>query len=152
MTKLLGEFREFIVKGNALDLAVGIIIGAAFGAVVSSLVADIIMPPIGFLLGGVDFSNLHITLATAKKAGETNPINQMTYAKDMPAVVISYGKFINAIIALLIQGFAVFMVVKAINALRRKPDPLPEVAPAPPEDIKLLTEIRDALVAGRTRE
>ncbi|HEX8323651.1 MAG TPA: large-conductance mechanosensitive channel protein MscL [Tepidisphaeraceae bacterium] len=144
---LFAEFREFIVKGNAIDLAVGLIIGAAFGAVVTSLVNDILMPPLGVLLGGVDFSQLSVQLVGAHKAGDTNPINQMTYAKDTPAVVISYGKFINALIALLIQGFAIFLVVKAINRLRRKPNPVPEAPPAPPEDIRLLTEIRDALKA-----
>ena len=143
---LLAEFREFIVKGNALDLAVGLIIGAAFGSVVSSLVQDIIMPPIGFVLGGVDFSNLGVQLAEAHKKGDANVIPALApYTKDVPAVVIGYGKFLNAVIALLIQGFAVFMIVKAINSLRRKPDPVPEAPPAPPEDIRLLTEIRDAL-------
>lgn len=143
---LLAEFREFIVKGNALDLAVGLIIGAAFGAVVSSLVTDIIMPPIGFVLGGVDFSSLAIQLAPAHKAGDPNVIPGLpSYAKDAPATAINYGKFLNALIALLIQGFAVFVIVKAINKLRRKPDPVDAAPPAPAEDIRLLTEIRDAL-------
>lgn len=145
MTKFISEFREFILKGNALDLAVGIIIGAAFGTVVSSLVQDIMMPPIGFLLGGVDFSDLHVTLANARHKGDVNPLTHLTLDKDMPAVVIGYGKFINAVITLVIQGFAVFLIVKGINMLRRKPKSADEVPPAPPEDIKLLTEIRDAL-------
>ncbi|MGC4034114.1 MAG: large-conductance mechanosensitive channel protein MscL [Tepidisphaeraceae bacterium] len=146
MKKLLGEFKEFIVKGNALDLAIGVIIGAAFGAVVGSLVKDILMPPLGFLMGGVDFSDKVITLAHEVKSGETHPLYHTPVATTMPAVVIGYGKFINAMITLIIQGFAIFMIVKLINRLRRQPAPVPEVPPAPPEDIKLLTEIRDALV------
>ena len=149
---LLAEFKEFIVKGNAIELAVGIIIGAAFGAVVTSLVSDVLMPPIGWVMGGVDFADKVITLAPEVKAGQTHPIWHTVATHDIKPVVISYGKFINAIINLLIQGFCVFMIVKAINSLRRKPDPVPEAPPAPPEDIKLLTEIRDALVAGRVRE
>ncbi len=142
---LLGEFKEFIVKGNAMDMAVGIIIGGVFTPVVGSLVADIIMPPIGFLIGGVDFSSLSIQIAPAVAKGETHPIWQTTVSKDLPAVVISYGKFINTVIALLITGFAVFLLVKGMNKLRRKPDPAPATPPAPPEDVKLLTEIRDLL-------
>ena len=142
---LIGEFKEFIVKGNAVDLAVGIIIGGAFGAVVNSLVKDIIMPPIGFVMGGVDFSDLSLKLSDAHKKDDLNPLTHLHYTKDMPAVTINYGSFINTIISLLIVGFSVFMIVKAINMLRRKPDPAPATPPAPPEDVKLLTEIRDLL-------
>lgn len=142
---LIGEFKEFITKGNAIDLAVGIIIGGAFGAVVNSLVKDVIMPPIGLLLGGVDFSDLKLKLADGLKAGQVNPITHLTLTKDLDPVTINYGSFINTVISLLIIGFSVFLIVKAVNVLRRKPTPAPEVPPAPPEDIKLLTEIRDLL-------
>ncbi len=145
--RLLNEFKEFIVKGNAIDMAVGIIIGGVFTPVVASLVADVIMPPIGFLVGGVDFSSLAIQLAPAVKAGDTHPIWQTTVGKDLAPVVISYGKFINTVIALVITGFAVFIMVKGMNKLRRQPDPVPATAPAPPEDVKLLGEIRDLLKA-----
>ena len=147
MAKLISEFKEFIVKGNAIDLAVGIIIGGAFGAVVQSLVKDIIMPPIGFAMGGVDFSDLKISLSKGLKAGEVNPINHMTLTKDMPPVSINYGMFLNTLISLIIIGFAVFMVVKLVNVLRREKPKVDDAPPAPPEDIKLLTEIRDALKA-----
>ena len=140
---LVKEFKEFIIKGNAIDLAVGLIIGAAFGAVINSLVADVIMPPIGALMGGVDFSSLSYPVLDAVKAGDAHPVTQLKVEKDVPAVVISYGKFINAIIALMIQGFAIFMVVKAINTMKRKPAADPSTAP--PTDVQLLTEIRDLL-------
>jgi large conductance mechanosensitive channel len=109
---MLKEFKEFAMRGNVVDMAVGIIIGAAFGKIVSSLVADVIMPPIGLLLGGVDFSSLMITLKHA--------------VGDTPAVTISYGKFINTVIDFIIIAFAIFMVVKGLNKLKRK-----EVAPPP---------------------
>lgn len=147
MAKLISEFKEFIIKGNAVDLAVGIIIGGAFGAVVQSLVKDVIMPPIGLLMGGVDFSDVKIKLADGHKAGEVNPITHLTLTKDMEPVTINIGLFINTLISLVIIGFAVFMVVKVVNTLRRE-KPKPDAAPpAPPEDIRLLTEIRDALKA-----
>lgn len=145
---LISEFRDFIIKGNAIDLAVGIIIGAAFGGVVNSLVNDIIMPPIGVAMGGVDFSDLAVKLQDARKAGETLP-NGMTAAKDMAPVMLNYGKFLNAVIALLIQGFAIFLVVKMINSARKRFERQKEAAPAPatPEDVMLLREIRDSLKA-----
>jgi large conductance mechanosensitive channel len=139
---LIKEFKEFIVKGNAIDLAVGLIIGAAFGSVVNSLVQDVIMPPIGALMGGVDFSSLAVPVLDAVKAGDTHPVTQLKVEKDIPAVVISYGKFINACIALMIQGFAIFMIVKAINSMKRKSEEAPA---APAADVALLTEIRDLL-------
>lgn len=122
------EFRDFAVKGNVVDLAVGIIIGAAFGKIVSSVVADVIMPPIGLLIGGVDFSDLVITLKAAEGAA--------------PAVVISIGKFIQTIIDFTIIAFAIFMLVKVINRVKAKEVP-PPAAPAAQE--VLLTEIRDLL-------
>lgn len=144
---LIAEFKTFIVKGNAVDLAVGIIIGAAFGATVTSLVSDVIMPPMGYLMGGVDFANKNIQLAPALKAGDTHPLYRWAVAKDIPATVISYGKFINAVITLLIQGFAVFLLVKSINKLKRKEAVAPSAPPAPTTEEKLLTEIRDLLAA-----
>ena len=143
---LISEFKTFIVKGNAIDLAVGLIIGAAFGAVVTSLVTDVMMPPIGAAMGGVDFASLSIKLKDAVPPGGTL-LNGLTNnsGKEVPAVVISYGKFINAVIALFIQGFAVFMVVKAINKLKRKEAVAPSAPPVPTKEETLLTEIRDLL-------
>jgi large conductance mechanosensitive channel len=137
---ILKEFREFAVKGNAVDLAVGIILGAAFGKIVSSLVDDVIMPPIGYLLGGVDFSGLFITLT-----GQDFPTLQA--AKDAGAPVIGYGAFVNTVISFLIVAFAVFMLVKWINRLRRMVEgeaPAAEAPPTPREQV-LLEEIRDLL-------
>ncbi|MBN1625165.1 MAG: large conductance mechanosensitive channel protein MscL [Deltaproteobacteria bacterium] len=114
---MLKEFKEFAVKGNVVDMAVGIIIGAAFGTIVKSLVDDVIMPPIGLLLGNVDFSNLFITL----KEGATMPVDAtLAAAKEAGAVVISYGAFINTIISFLIVTLAVFFLVKGINKLKRE--------------------------------
>lgn len=142
----ISEFKTFIVKGNAIDLAVGIILGAAFGGVVNSLVNDVIMPPIGAVMGGVDFSSLAIKLKDAVPPGGTL-LNGMTNdtGKEVPAVVISYGKFINAIIALIIQGFAIFLLVKAINKLKRKEAVAPSAPPVPTKEELLLTDIRDIL-------
>ena len=136
------EFREFILKGNAFDLAVGVIIGAAFGGIVTSLVSDILMPPIGLIMGGVDFSNYYINLS--ELAGYSQDPGNLDAAQKAGDAVIAYGKFINAVINLLIVGFVIFMLVKQINRFRRKEE-TPDVPPAPPEDIKLLTEIRDLL-------
>ena len=136
---MLKEFKEFALKGNVLDLAIGIIIGAAFGAIVSSLVDDIIMPPIGLILGGVDFSQLFVVL---KGDGSYNTITQ---AKEAGAVTWNLGLFINAIIKFLIIAFAVFLLVKAINRLTRKQEAKAPDAPKPAEDVLLLREIRDLL-------
>ncbi len=126
---VLKEFKEFAVKGNVIDMAVGIIIGLAFGKVVTSLVNDIIMPPIGLLVGGVDFSKLAITLKAASEGKE--------------AVAISYGKFIQTTVDFIILAFAVFIMVKFINSLKRQEEAKPE--PAPPQEVLLLSEIRDLL-------
>ena len=137
---MLKEFREFALKGNVVDLAVGIIIGAAFTAIVSSLVDDIIMPPIGLLTGGVDFSQLFVVL---KGDG---PFNTVQQAKEAGAVTWNIGLFINAVIKFLIVAFAVFLLVKAINKLSRKEEAkAPAVPPPPAEDVVLLREIRDLL-------
>ena len=133
---MMTEFREFAMRGNVIDLAVGVVIGGAFGKIVSALVDKVIMPPIGLLIGGVDFSRLAITLkaATVDAAG-----------KEVPAVVLAYGEFINAVIQFVIVAFAIFMVVKAINRLHKKPEDAPAAPPEPSEDILLLREIRDSL-------
>lgn len=130
---MLNEFKAFAVKGNVVDMAVGIIIGAAFGKIVSSFVGDVIMPPLGLLIGGVDFSNLAITLKQAQG--------------DAPAVVLAYGKFIQTVIDFLIVAFAIFIGVKAINQLKRKEAEAPSAPPAPTRDQQLLEEIRDLLKA-----
>lgn len=134
---MLDEFKKFLMKGNMIDMAVGIIIGAAFGTVVKSLVADVIMPPIGMLLGGIDFSGLFIALN-----GES--YSTLAAAQAAGAPTINYGMFINNCVTLLIVGFAVFLLVKAVNNLKDKEEPAPE-APKIPEEILLLREIRDAL-------
>ncbi|MDD3575992.1 large-conductance mechanosensitive channel protein MscL [Halothiobacillus sp.] len=129
---LVKEFKEFAMKGNMIDMAVGIIIGAAFGKIVSSLVSDIIMPPIGLLIGGVDFSKLSIVIQAAHDK--------------VPEVAIRYGQFIQTALDFTIVAFAIFMALKAINKLKRpETQDRPAEPPAPPADIQLLTEIRDLL-------
>jgi large conductance mechanosensitive channel len=142
---VLKEFKEFAVKGNVLDMAVGIIIGAAFGTIVKSFVDDVIMPPIGLLLGGVDFSELFITLSQGTVAG---PYATLAAAQEAGAVTINYGLFFNAVISFLIVAWAVFMVVRSFNKMKRREEAEPEAPPAPPEpsaEEKLLAEIRDLL-------
>lgn len=128
---LLKEFKAFASRGNVIDMAVGIIIGAAFGKIVSSFVGDIIMPPIGIILGGVNFSDLSFVLLAAQG--------------DAPAVVIAYGKFIQTVIDFTIIAFAIFMGLKAINSLKRKEEETPTAPAAPTKDQELLSEIRDLL-------
>lgn len=130
---LLQEFKTFAVKGNMIDMAVGIIIGAAFGKIVSSLVGDVIMPPLGIIIGGVDFSDLAVTLKSAEG--------------DAPAVLLAYGKFIQTIIDFVIIAFAIFMGIKVINRLKREEEAAPAAPPAPTKDQELLGEIRDLLRA-----
>ena len=139
---MIKEFKEFIIKGNAIDLAVGIVIGAAFGMVVNSLVKDIMTPPLGYVMGGIDFSSMTYVLADAIPEGAVHPITQIKVEKPVEAVEIRYGLLIQAVISLLIQGFAVFLVVKGINAMKRSQPPAPA---APPADVALLGEIRDLL-------
>ena len=117
MKKLFEEFKEFIVQGNALSLAIGVVIGAAFGAIVNSLVQDIIMPPIGLLLGKVDFTNLYWVIGSAEKV---TPGMSLTAAQEAGAVVIAYGKFIMAVVSFLIIAFVIFLLVKGINNLKEK--------------------------------
>ena len=134
------------MKGNVIDLAVGVIIGAAFGKIVTSVVNDILMPPIGKVMGGVNFADLFIILDPGKGGG---PITSLAQAKTAGAAVIAYGAFINTIIDFTIVAFCVFLLVKGINALRRKPEaaPTPPPPPEPTREEKLLTEIRDLLKA-----
>jgi large conductance mechanosensitive channel len=134
---MIQEFKAFAVRGNVVDMAVGIIIGAAFGKVVSSVVADVVTPPLGLLIGGVDFSDLVLTLRAA--------------APDQPAVMLAYGKFIQTLFDFTIVALAVFMLVKGINILKRKEAEQPSAPPTPSKEEQLLTEIRDLLknqVAG----
>ena len=143
---MLKEFKEFAMRGNVVDMAVGIIIGAAFGKIVDSLVKDVIMPPIGLLLGKVDFSNLFVVLKQGKTMG---PYLSLDAAQKAGAVTFNYGMFINTVITFVIVAFAVFLLIRAINQLKRKEEEK-AAAPAPtPEDIVLLREIRDALAKNR---
>jgi large conductance mechanosensitive channel len=132
------EFREFAMRGNVVDLAVGIILGAAFTTIVNSLVNDLIMPPLGLLIGGIDFANFFVTL----KGGSYPTLEA---AKTAGAVTINYGLFINAVIRFVIVAFAIFMLVKQINRLRWEEAEAPTAPPAPTRDEVLLTEIRDLL-------
>ena len=130
---MMTEFKDFAMRGNVIDLAVGVVIGASFGKIVSALVDKVIMPPLGWLIGGVDFSKMAIVLeeASVDAAG-----------KEVPAVVLAYGELINALVQFVIVAFAIFLVVKAINRMHKKPEPAPA---ATPEDVLLLREIRDSL-------
>jgi large conductance mechanosensitive channel len=129
--KILDEFKAFAMRGNVVDMAVGIIIGGAFGKIISSVVSDIIMPPIGLLLGGVNFTDLKVVM---KAATETNP-----------AVTWNYGSFIQVTFDFLIVAFAVFMLIKAINSMKKKEEAVPPPPPAPSKEETLLSEIRDLL-------
>src|ERR1700761_2505384 len=131
---LAKEFKEFISRGNVVDLAVGVIIGGAFGAIVTSLVKDVIMPPIGYLMSGIDFSSLKFVI----RAAGPDP-------KAIPEVAIAYGMFINTLINFLIVAAVIFLVVKGVNSLKRKEAEKPAEPPAPTTDQKLLMEIRDLL-------
>ena len=136
------EFREFAIKGNVVDLAVGVIIGGAFGTIVTSLVSDVIMPPIGLLLGGMDFKDFFVVLREGAKAAP--PYESLVAAKAAGAVTLNYGLFLNAVINFLIVAWAIFLLVRAITRLRRQEAAAP--APPPAQEV-LLTEIRDLLKA-----
>ncbi|NWF49689.1 MAG: large-conductance mechanosensitive channel protein MscL [Ignavibacteriaceae bacterium] len=129
---MLKEFKEFAMRGNVMDMAIGIIIGTAFGKIISSFVSDVLMPPIGLLLGGIDFSNLAIVLKES--------VNENT-----PAVLLKYGLFINTIIDFLIIAFAIFLVIKSLNAMKKKEEEAPSEPPKPSEEVELLRQIRDSL-------
>ena len=135
--KALAEFKAFAMKGNVVDMAVGVVIGAAFGKIVSSLVADILTPVLGLLVGGVNFTNLKVTLRDA--------------VDQKPPVTWNYGSFIQTIFDFLIIAWAIFMLVKLVNRLQRQPPPAPPVPPPPPPEVVLLTEIRDALKAQNAK-
>lgn len=138
--RLIQELKEFSVKGNAIDLAVGVVLGTAFGRIVTSLVDDVIMPPIGLLLGGVDFTNLFVNLGEGSYA-------TLEAAKEAGAPTLNYGSFLQAVVDFLLVAFAIFLLIRGINRLRRKEEP---AAPAaPPEEVVLLREIRDALKAQK---
>jgi large conductance mechanosensitive channel len=139
---MLKEFREFAMRGNVVDLAVGVIIGAAFGKIVDSLVKDVIMPPVGVLLGRVDFSNLFLVLKDGAQAG---PYASVDAAAKAGAVTLNYGVFLNAVIAFVIVAWAVFLLIKVMNRLKREEVAAPAAPPEPPEEVKLLREIRDSL-------
>ncbi len=141
---MLKEFKEFAMRGNVLDMAVGIIIGAAFGKVVSSLVNDVIMPPIGKLMGNVDFSGLFINLSRDK-----GPFDSLAAAKAAGAATLNYGVFINTVLDFIIVAFAVFLLIKGVNIARRKEEAKPAPPSEPPAQERLLAEIRDLLKAGR---
>ena len=141
---MLKEFKEFAVKGNMLDMAVGIIVGAAFGTIIQSLVNDVIMPPVGLMLGGVDFSDLFLTLSAGAVPG---PYATLAAAQEAGAVTINYGLFANALLSFVIVAFSVFMVVRSFNRLKRKEEAAPAATPAPSTEERLLGEIRDLLKA-----
>lgn len=129
------EFKEFAMRGNVVDLAVGLIIGAAFGKIVSSLVGDVLMPPLGLLIGGVDFSDLGVTLRAATESAAV--------------VNLRYGAFLQTIVDFVIVAFAIFLVVKGMNTLKRRKEGAPGAPPAPSQEATLLSEIRDLLKQGR---
>ena len=137
---MLDEFKKFAMRGNVVDMAVGIILGAAFGKIVTSFVQDVLMPPIGLLLGGVDFSELFLVL----KGGE---FATLAAAQEAGAVTINYGAWINTVIDFVIVAFAIFLVVKQMNRLTAKKEEAPAAPPEPPAQEKLLAEIRDLLKA-----
>jgi len=141
---MLKEFKEFAAKGNMLDMAVGIVIGAAFATIITSLVNDIIMPPIGMALGGVDFTELYAILQQGDPAG---PYATLLAAKEAGAVTINWGIFVNSLIIFLIVAFALFVVIKGFNKMQREEAAAPEVMPEPSDEAKLLSEIRDLLQA-----
>ena len=133
---MISEFKEFAIRGNVIDLAVGVVIGGAFGKIVTSLVDKVIMPPLGMLIGKVDFSSLAIELAPASVGAD---------GKEIPAVMLGYGDFINTVVQFVIVAFAIFMLVKVINRLSRKKEEAPAAPPEPTEEVLLLREIRDSL-------
>lgn len=136
---MISEFKEFAMRGNVIDLAVGVVIGGAFGKIVTALVDKVIMPPLGWLIGNVDFSDLAWTLAPARVTAD---------GSEIPAVVIGYGEFLNTVIQFLIVAFAIFMLVKGVNRLarrRKQEEEAPAAPPEPSEEVLLLRQIRDSL-------
>lgn len=138
---MLKEFRDFAIRGNVIDLAIGVIIGAAFGAIVSSLVDDVFMPLIGLVLNGVDFTNLFVVLSNPKNV----PVTSLAAAKDAGVATLNIGLFINAVVKFIIIAFVLFLVVKAVNSMKKKQETAPAAPPPPSEEVVLLTQIRDSL-------
>ncbi len=134
---IVKEFKEFVMRGNVVDLAVGVIIGAAFGKIVTSLVTDVLMPPIGYVMGGIDFNDKKVILVPADAA------------KKVAEVAIRYGTFINTLIDFIIIAFCIFMVVKAVNSMKKPVEAAPEADPVPTNEEVLLTQIRDLLAKGK---
>jgi len=132
---MMSEFKDFAMRGNVVDMAVGIVIGGAFGKIVSSFVADVLMPPIGMIIGGVDFSGLSVTLQEASDGAD--------------AVMLKYGSFLQTVVDFVIIAFAIFLVVKAMNSVKKKEEAAPAAPPAPSKEEVLLTEIRDALQSSK---
>ena len=141
---MLKEFKEFAAKGNMLDMAVGIVIGAAFATIITSLVNDIVMPPIGMALGGVDFAEFYAILQQGDPAG---PYATLAAAKEAGAVTMNWGIFVNALISFIIVAFALFMVIKGFNKMKAEEEATPEAPPEPSAEETLLTEIRDLMKA-----
>ncbi len=141
---MLSEFKKFALKGNMLDMAVGIVVGAAFATIIGSLVGDVIMPVVGLLVGGVDFSEMYVVLREGSAAG---PYLTLAAAKEAGAVTMNWGLFVNAIINFLIVAFALFMVIRGFNKMKQQEEEKPAAPPAPSNEEVLLTEIRDSLRA-----
>ena len=139
---MFNEFKQFAMRGNVVDLAVGVIIGGAFGAIVTSFVGDIMMPVVGILTGGVDFSNMYVLL---REGGQAGPYASLDAARKAGAVVVAYGMLINTVVNFLIVAAALFVVVKGMNAAKRQEAAAPAPPPSTPEDVVLLREIRDLL-------
>ncbi len=137
---MLEEFKQFAMRGNVVDMAVGIIIGGAFGKIVSSFVNDVIMPPIGLMMGNVDFSQLYVNLTDTAYPS-------LAAAKEAGAATINYGQFINTVLDFVIVAFAIFMVIRGMNKLKKKEEEKPAEPPKPSAEVQLLTEIRDQLKA-----
>lgn len=138
---MLEEFKKFAMRGNVMDMAIGIILGASFGKIVSSFVADVIMPPIGMIVGNVDFSQLYFNISGTEYAS-------LAAAQEAGAATINYGVFLNNVLDFVIVAFAIFMVVKGMNNLKKKEEEKPAEPPKPSAEVTLLTEIRDALKSG----
>ncbi|MBU2091006.1 MAG: large conductance mechanosensitive channel protein MscL [Alphaproteobacteria bacterium] len=139
---MLNEFKKFAMRGNVIDLAVGVVLGTAFGPIVTSLVNDVIMPPFGVMLGGLDFSNYFVTLGPGE-------FDSLTAAKEAGVATLAYGKFINTIVNFLIIAFSIFMVIRQLNKLAKKEEDKPGVPATPPRQEMLLEEIRDLLKAQK---
>jgi large conductance mechanosensitive channel len=135
---MLNEFKKFAMRGNVVDMAVGIIIGASFGKIVSSLVSDVVMPPIGLMMGKVDFSQLFIDISGGEYAS-------LAAAQEAGAATINYGMFINTVLDFVIVAFAIFMIIRGMNKMQKKEEEKPAEPPKPSAEVELLTEIRDAL-------